>query len=78
MTSNKAKQIVWSSPVPTKCDTCDTPITDKFYDASTAFGAWATMCPTCHHLGPGRGALGPAKGQEYTKQKNGRFVKTAG
>lgn len=71
----------WLSPVPEKCDTCDTPITNKFYDAATKFGAWACMCPTCQILGPGKGQVGLGKGQEYTKKTidgKTRFYKTAG
>lgn len=72
------KLVVWASPVPTNCHTCDTPITDKFYDAVTVVGPWALMCPSCHNLGPGRGMLGTGYGQEYTKQHDGKFIKTAG
>ena len=73
------KQVYWFSAIPKTCDTCDTPITDIFYDAVTVHrGKWAHMCPSCFHLGPGFGVLGPGKGQEYKKQPDGRFLKTAG
>lgn len=48
---------VWMGPVPEKCDTCDTPIDGKFYDAATKMGPWACMCPSCQALGPGRWVL---------------------
>lgn len=68
----------WYSPKPEKCDTCDTPIVSKFYDAKTEMGPWACMCPSCQNLGPGLGQLGLGKGQEYTKQPDGKWLKTAG
>lgn len=67
----------WAGSVPA-CDTCDTPIVDKFYDAKTEMGPWANMCPSCFTLGPGLGRLGTGLGQEYTKQPDGRFGKTGG
>lgn len=62
----------WLSPVPGFCETCDGPIHDKFYDASTC------MCPSCFTLGPGFGKLGQGLGQEYTKQPDGKWLKTGG
>lgn len=67
----------WAGTPPKECDTCDTPITTKFYDAKTFVGIWACMCPSCFNLGPGLGKLGTGFGQEYSK-KNGQFVKTGG
>jgi len=77
MVKTKA-QIFWSSEVPSNCDTCGTKITDVFYDAKTYGGPCATMCPSCHYLGPGIGKLGLGIGQEYTRQSNGKYLKTAG
>lgn len=71
-------KVFWMSAVPAKCDTCDTPIVDIFYDAKTVYGPWGILCPTCHTLGPGLGLLGPGAGQEFKKQADGRFLKTAG
>ena len=69
----------WMSVVPVKCDTCGIGIGHRFYDAATNYNSiWAIMCPSCHHFGPGRGLVGPGRGQEYTKQDDGRFAKTAG
>ena len=71
----------WLSPVPEKCDTCDTPIENKFYDAKTSMGPWACMCPSCFTLGPGLGKLGQSMGQEYTKtSEDGKIIwkKTGG
>lgn len=72
------KQVFWLGPVPTECDTCGGDMTTRFYDAQTDIGPWASMCPSCHHLGPGLGRVGPGKGQEFTKQSDGRWLKTAG
>jgi hypothetical protein len=69
----------WMGPPPAACDTCDTPITTKFYDAATVMGPWANMCPSCFTLGPGRGKLGTGLGQEYTKVAGScEFKKTGG
>jgi hypothetical protein len=68
----------WMGGNPTNCDTCDTPITKKFYDAKTSGGPWGNMCPSCFNFGPGIGKLGTGLGQEYTKQADGRFKKTGG
>lgn len=68
---------IHSNP-PDSCDTCDTPIKDKFYDAKTVMGPWANMCPSCFNLGPGIGKLSTGFGQEYTKQADGKFHKTKG
>lgn len=68
----------WMGPAPSNCDTCETPITTKFYDAKTEMGPWACMCPSCQNLGPGLGRLGTGFGQEYTKQPDGKFLKTGG
>jgi hypothetical protein len=68
----------WMGPAPTNCDTCGTKITNKFYDAKTEMGPWGCMCPSCQNLGPGLGKLGTGFGQEYTKQKDGKWLKTAG
>lgn len=72
----------WMSAPPEKCDTCDEPIGDVFYDAKTEMGPWACMCLSCHTLGPGLGKLGTGLGQEYKKSAGPdgveRFYKTAG
>ena len=70
-------QARWLGQVPTLCETCDSPITKKFYDAGTQTGPWACMCPSCFAFGPGRGKLGTGVGQEYTK-KGEHWVKTGG
>lgn len=68
----------WMGHAPEKCDTCNTPIDGKFYDAATKMGPWACMCPSCHVLGPGLGMLGLGRGQEYTRRADGTYEKTAG
>lgn len=56
---------VWTGSVPDKCDTCGAPIDGEFYDAATK-------------MGPGRGRVGPGRGQKYEKQADGRWLKTEG
>lgn len=68
----------WMGTPPDKCDTCATKIDKVFYDAKTQYGPWGFMCPSCQKLGPGLDKLGTGLGQEYTKQEDGRWKKTAG
>lgn len=68
----------WCGPVPSNCDACDASIISKFYDAKTKMGPWGNLCPSCFVLGPGIGKLGTGCGQEYTKQPDGKFLKTGG
>jgi hypothetical protein len=68
----------WIGGTPENCDTCGSNIINVFYDAKTEYGAWGHLCPSCHHFGPGIGKLGSGYGQEYKKQPDGNFVKTAG
>ncbi len=75
--------VYWLSPVPGFCETCNSPIRDKFYDAPTRNaqgrpGPWACMCPSCFTLGSGFRKLGSGYGQEYTKQPDGKWLKTGG
>jgi hypothetical protein len=68
----------WMGTVPTQCDVTRQPIKDKFYDAAVGGrgGRWANMCPEAfRHYGC---ELGTGKGQEYTKQPDGRWLKTGG
>jgi hypothetical protein len=61
----------------TMCNICLKPIINKLYDARVSrSGTWATMCEPCYRRS-GAG-LGTGRGQEYTQQKAGRFIKTAG
>lgn len=54
-------------------------ITDKFIDGKTAFGPWAIMSEASWaEYGGTLGRLGVGFGQEYTKQEDGRWLKTAG
>lgn len=75
-------KVYWMSGVPERCETCDTPIGNVFYDAKTEMGPWACMCPSCQTLGPGLGKVGQGIGQEFTKSKGPdgkeRYYKTAG
>lgn len=67
----------WIGPAPTKCDIHHEALTDKFIDGKTQMGPWGNMCPACWaHYGVGR--LGTGYGQEYTKQEDGRWLKTGG
>lgn len=77
----------WLSPVE-KCDTCDTPIKDEFYDMKTTMGPWGCLCPTCALMGPGIGRVGLGFGQHYKQdprdpskpedQQDLRYYKIAG
>ncbi len=69
---NKVK--VWLGN--TTCDFCKRPIYGALYDARTFSGQWATMCKTCwmEHAGE----LGTGKGQRYTQEPAGEFVKVEG
>lgn len=70
--------VYWLGPVPEKCDTCGAPIKKVFFDAATSRGSWANMCPKCQAFGPGMDRLGPGRGQRFTLQEDGRWLKTAG
>lgn len=61
---------------PLTCDTCEKELEHVMYDAATVFGSWANLCQTCYvRYGTG---LGTGKGQRYSKQDNGQWVKTGG
>jgi hypothetical protein len=69
----------WMGPAPEKCDICAAPIDIRFFEAKTQLrGMWANMCFSCHALGPGLGRLGNGLGQEYKKQKDGKWLKVGG
>lgn len=74
----KAEVKYWMGSTPTKCDTCDTPITTEFYDMKTTMGPWGCLCPSCAIFGPGIGKVGTGFGQQYRKDKTGKFKKIAG
>jgi len=61
---------------PVECDICNKPYKNMMYDGKTQFGGWANMCQPCfNRYGTG---LGTGKGQRYTKQEDGRWLKTGG
>lgn len=71
--------------VPATCELCGKPITTTFVDGATTAGQWAIMCDDCWSNGykkPGicglGGALGVGRGQRYTIQSDGRWLKTEG
>jgi len=66
----------WMGSPPQDCDLCHQPICGTFVDGKTTFGPWAFMCPACHRRN-GHG-LGMGRGQEYQKQEDGSWLKTAG
>lgn len=48
----------------------------EFVDGKTTMGPWANMCPRCaKRYGAG---LGTGLGQRFTRQADGRWLKTAG
>lgn len=70
------KKFFQSTP-PDKCDWCSGPIKDVFIDGlMRTVGRWANLCPKCHAI-HGAG-LGLGQGQEFTRQEDGRWLKTGG
>lgn len=66
----------WQSPAPDVCDVCQKPIEDVFSDMKTVLGPWGCLCPRCVPLvGAGYGI---GRGQQYTKQPDGKWLKTQG
>lgn len=77
------RKVYWQSPVPTACDLTGhvgglhDNITERgeFVDGRTKMGPWANMCVRCHDRhGVG---LGTGKGQRYTRQADGKWLKTS-
>lgn len=61
-----------------ECDLCkkDLETEGTFVDGQMASGPWAKMCRQCHgYVGIG---LGPGKGQKFTRQPDGAWVKDEG
>jgi hypothetical protein len=68
---------VWLGTHPEACELCDGDFHDNtFVDGKTDLGVWGIMCHGCH-VTHGEG-LGLGKGQQYTKQDDGSWVKTGG
>lgn len=62
---------------PQVCNICDGPFDGIMIDGTTKpYGTWANMCAACFHE-HGYG-LGTGKGQQYTQQEDGRWLKTGG
>jgi hypothetical protein len=76
-TTTKPSPVYWMGPVPQACDMCGRPIGDTFIDGATRpQGRWGNLDLRCHRMhGVG---IGTGKGQLYTKQDDGRFLKTEG
>jgi hypothetical protein len=70
-----SKSRYWLGDPPTRCELCREPIRMTFTDGATRRGGWALMCPCCFGL-YGLG-LGTGRGQQYTQQPNGKWLKTA-
>lgn len=71
------KLVVYANP-PESCDICDRAFSSLklMFDCKTRGGPWATLCKTCFNLyGIG---LGTGLGQEYTRQSDGKWIKTNG
>lgn len=68
----------WMGSIPTKCDLCNEPITDRFYDVRLPLqgGMWANVDSACF-VGS-HAKLGIGRGQRYDKQPDGKFLCTAG
>ena len=77
MTTTTHHPVTWDdASVPTHCELCAAPITAYFYDARLPRGPWGCICPTCFSLN--NCSLGTGRGQLYTHQPNGDWLKTAG
>lgn len=64
----------WCGDV-TPCNICNQPAQSVMYDAATRRG-WGWLCPRCFR---GEGCrLGTGVGQQYTKQDDGKYLKTGG
>ena len=70
------KSAITYANAPLSCDICDNQFDDgKMYDSNTGRG-WGNLCSKCfkmHGLG-----LGMGRGQEYTRQADGSYLKTGG
>ena len=66
----------------TACNWCSTPfaaaVDTKMYDAKSQIGPWGNFCEKCFKFQTTRGELGAGRGQEYTRQADGRWLKTGG
>lgn len=67
----------WVGPVPKQCDICELPLTVQFMDCAVPGpeyrGIWGCLCPQC--FSKFNCALGLGRGQAYTKQPDGRWLK---
>ena len=74
----KPKLPVYYAGEPDKCDLCfrSFALMTVMYDGQTTMGKWADMCQTCFSRF-GRG-IGQGIGQRYSKQEDGKWLKTAG
>lgn len=66
----------------TNCDWCSAPFSvakagDKMYDAKSLMGPWGNFCARCFPTVT-QGKLGTGLGQEYTRQADGKWLKTGG
>ena len=76
MSQETKDRITWRSAVPTQCQATGLAIIDTFIEGRTVTGAWAIMHPTGHKLyGCG---LGNGRGQKYTRQEDGTWLRTEG
>ena len=65
----------WMGEPPEKCDGCEEPLKNEFYDAKTRMGPWGCFCPDCFDV---YGlSLGMGFGQHYVKRGN-KFLKLEG
>lgn len=68
------RPVYWCGDV-TPCNICNQTAGTIMYDAATRRG-WGWLCQLCFH---GEGCrLGTGAGQQYTKQDDGKYLKTGG
>lgn len=71
------KRVHWLGNLPDSCQICSRPFGGTMYNARTSpLGPWANMCRACFVASGGQ--LGTGYGQEYERQRDGRWLKVAG
>ncbi len=72
----EAKNVYWLSPLTGNCQLCNGPYNKTMYDANLRGVGWGNFCHSC--FTDHRGTLGTGRGQKYTKQADGRWLKVGG
>lgn len=71
------KKVYWLGHLSDACQLCERPYNGIMYDCSLPQnGMWANICQICFRKTGS--ALGVGRGQEYQRQKDGRWLKVKG